>query len=238
MLIIENGSGHERANSFVTPEQAREYYDENWGFEHLGNQGDPLVPEEDLKRALKAAFKYMKAKIPWAGLPTYPDQAGCFPRKLYEDQYYYQHYGHGGHGYSSLSDYKGKPFDGSKQGRHGYGRGGYGRNGTHNYSYLKYEANCRNFVGPCDIPEHIAEAQIRLTRDIVDGLLDPTGRLKPVITTSVSSENGSLSFHRPQALNQSPSGFQARSRDPLYSIRDLISPWMRVRVQSVRMMRG
>lgn len=205
-LVVENGQGLERTNSFVTLDEAREYYLQEFGFEHLSCEGNPFVPDLHLERALKAAFKYM-VRMPWAGYRTRPYQGGSWPRILYETDYY-RYY---------KKDY---------------------RHADSFHGWLPLYETQRNCVAPLEIPDRIRECHMILTRDIVDGYLDPTGRLKPVVTRSISSEAGSMTFHRPQALAAGPAGMQVRSRDPLYAVRELVSPWLRVRVMSVRMRRG
>ena len=90
---------------------------------------------------------------------------------------------------------------------------------------------------PSDIvPDQIIEASMRLCNDVVIGYLDPLGRKKPIITKSVSTESVSVSFERAQALTDD-GGLQVRSKDPLYAVRHLISPWIAARGTTARLIR-
>ena len=56
-LFVENGDGLANATSFVTLQEARDYYLNEFGYEHLSCEGNPLVEDAALERALRAAFK-------------------------------------------------------------------------------------------------------------------------------------------------------------------------------------
>ena len=107
----------------------------------------------------------------------------------------------------------------------------------HNFYWYSNRSH-RYYVPSNAIPEAIAEAQIRLVADILLGIIDPTGRTRPVIASSVSSESGSVSFHRPQRLRETGTGLQVGSRDPLQSVRHLVAPWMRIRPVTASLRRG
>lgn len=101
---------------------------------------------------------------------------------------------------------------------------------SHNWSH--------RYCVPSDVvPEEVRIANVLLAKDILEGNLDPTGFHKPVVATSASSEAGSLSFHRPQALSNK-GGMRVRTRDPLYAVRRLIRPWLHRRVPSAKFVRS
>lgn len=105
------------------------------------------------------------------------------------------------------------------------------------YTTYSYNWNARYVVPSNAIPEAICIANVLLAKDIHEGNLDPTGFSKPVVATSASSEAGSLSFHRPQALSNK-GGMQVRTRDPLYAVRRLIRPWLHRRAPSAKFVRA
>ena len=146
-------------------------------------------------------------KISWYGVPANDVQALAWPRILVEP-----------HTFSGYDHTSPIPTTGWFS--------------THSRYY-----HSRWCVPPNVVPKEIVQANILLAKDIIEGDLDPRGLHKPVIATSASAENGSISFAKPQAL-ANKGGMRVRSKDPLYAIRDLVRQWIYIHVPSVTLKRG
>lgn len=80
MLIVEDNTGLENADSYVSVEECSEYFDKYGG-------GDAFYQAEDKvkERALRSATRFVDSLIRWVGQKFNPDQALQFPRENDED---------------------------------------------------------------------------------------------------------------------------------------------------------